>query len=181
MLWGDLFINFNIINALAAVRQFDELSDRQQTGLAWAPCSVGRLWRGRTLLAQPLWKWKRLWTGYKPLRPCSIRFLFAYAYHRPVRRGQTGDARIGLILLNDAPLLDNRKLHSFSCCAPHTSPGQPVLRCTMNRAMRHRHQLSRTADEIESVLAFGKRLAFQVCDAFIYFVGLWTLVKWLLR
>jgi hypothetical protein len=32
----------------------------------------------------------------------------------------------------------------FSCCAPHTSTGQPVLRCTMNRAMRHRHQLSKT-------------------------------------
>ena len=141
---------------------------------------MGRLWCGRTLLAQPLWKWKGCGQAISLCAP-AIRFLFAYAYHRPVRRGQTGDARIGLILLNDAPLLDNRKLHSFSCCAPHTSTGQPVLRCPMNRAMRHRHQLSRTADEIESVLAFGKRLAFQVCDAFIYFVGLWTLVKWLLR
>ena len=53
----------------------------------------------------------------------------------------------------------------------------------MNRAMRHsrRDQLRRIGDEIETVLAFSKRLAFQAFDATIYYVGLWTLVKWLLR
>jgi hypothetical protein len=36
-------------------------------------------------------------------------------------------------------------------------------------------------DRVESVLIFSKRLAFQVFDAAIYFVGLWSLAKWLLR
>jgi hypothetical protein len=53
----------------------------------------------------------------------------------------------------------------------------------MNRAMHRRRpdQLSRIGDEIETLLVFSKRIAFQVFDTAIYFVGLWTLVKWLLR
>jgi hypothetical protein len=55
--------------------------------------------------------------------------------------------------------------------------------CTMNRAVHRRRpdQLRRIGDEIETVLIFGKRLAFLVFDAAIYYVGLWSLVKWLLR
>jgi hypothetical protein len=53
----------------------------------------------------------------------------------------------------------------------------------MNRAEHHRRpdQLKRIGDEIDAVLVFSKRLAFQVFDAAIYYVGLWSLVKWLLR
>jgi len=36
-------------------------------------------------------------------------------------------------------------------------------------------------DEVEAVLIFSKRLAFQAVDAAIYFVGLWSLVKWLFK
>jgi hypothetical protein len=55
--------------------------------------------------------------------------------------------------------------------------------CTMNRAMHRRRpdQLRRIGDEIETALIFSKRLAFQVFDAAIYYVGLWSLVKWLFR
>jgi hypothetical protein len=55
--------------------------------------------------------------------------------------------------------------------------------CTMNRAVHRRRpdQLRRIGDEVETVLIFSKRLAFLVFDAAIYYVGLWSLVKWLLR
>jgi hypothetical protein len=55
--------------------------------------------------------------------------------------------------------------------------------CTMNRAVHCRRldQLRRIGDEIEAILVFGKRLAFQVFDTVIYFVGLWSVAKWLLR
>ena len=50
----------------------------------------------------------------------------------------------------------------------------------MNRAMRHR-QLSKTGDEIESVLAFSKRLAFQLVEAACFFYVLYKFMAWLLR
>ena len=55
--------------------------------------------------------------------------------------------------------------------------------CPLNRAVHRRRpdQLRRMGDRVESVLIFSKRLAFQVFDAAIYFVGLWSLAKWLLR
>jgi hypothetical protein len=46
---------------------------------------------------------------------------------------------------------------------------------------RRPDQLRRMGDEIESVLVFSKRLAFQVFDAAVYYAGLWSLVKWLLK
>ena len=53
----------------------------------------------------------------------------------------------------------------------------------MNRAVHRRRldRLRRMGDEVEAVLFFSKRLAFQVFDAAVYFVGLWSLVRWLLR
>ena len=53
----------------------------------------------------------------------------------------------------------------------------------MSRAIHRRRpdQLRKIGDEIETVLIFSKRLAFQVFDAAIYYIGLWGLVKWLLR
>jgi hypothetical protein len=53
----------------------------------------------------------------------------------------------------------------------------------MNRATRPRHpeQLTRIADEIETFLFFSKRLAFQLFDAGIYYFGLWSLIKWLIK
>jgi hypothetical protein len=55
--------------------------------------------------------------------------------------------------------------------------------CTMSRALcrRRSERLSKLGDEIETVLIFSKRLAFQVFDAAVYFVGLWSLAKWLLK
>jgi hypothetical protein len=143
-------------------------------------CSLGGLWAWQNATGSSLWR--RLWTGCKALSLCSIRFLFVYdTAMGQLDVGRLGNARIGLLLLTMPHCSIAENLHSFSCCAPHTSTGGIMLRCTMNRAMRHRHQLSRAGDEIESVLAFSKRVAFQLVDAAIYFVGLWSLVKWLLR
>jgi hypothetical protein len=56
-----------------------------------------------------------------------------------------------------------------------------MLRCTMHRAMRHRHQLNRAGDEIESVLAFSKRVAFQLVEAACFIFALYKFVTWLVR
>jgi len=55
--------------------------------------------------------------------------------------------------------------------------------CTMNRAVHRRHlsQLRKMSDEIEAVLIFSKHLAFQLFDTAIYLVGLWSLLRWLLK
>ena len=55
--------------------------------------------------------------------------------------------------------------------------------CTMNRALRRRRisQLKKICDEIETVLVSSKHLAFQLFDTAVYFVGLWSLLRWLLK
>jgi len=71
----------------------------------------------------------------------------------------------------------------FLWCSSYVHRRNGGMFCTMNRAVHRRRpdQLRRIGDEIETVLIFGKRLAFLVFDAAIYYVGLWSLVKWLLR
>jgi hypothetical protein len=81
----------------------------------------------------------------------------------------------------DAPLPDSRKPPQFFLLCSSTSTGGTMLRCTMNRAMRHRHQLSRAGDEIESVLAFSKRVAFQLVEAACFLFVLYKFAAWLFR
>jgi len=71
----------------------------------------------------------------------------------------------------------------FLWCSSYVHRRNGAMFCTMNRAVHRRRpdQLRRIGDEVETVLIFSKRLAFLVFDAAIYYVGLWSLVKWLLR
>jgi hypothetical protein len=55
--------------------------------------------------------------------------------------------------------------------------------CTMRRVAHHSppNHLEKIGGEIEKALSFSKRLAFQLLDAAIYFVGLWSLAKILFK
>jgi hypothetical protein len=75
----------------------------------------------------------------------------------------------------------DRKLHSFPCWLLIRPQVKSCYVPLMVRNLTMNSRLSRAGDEIESVLAFSKRVAFQLVDAAIYFIGLWSLVKWLLR